>query len=109
MKKIIATVVTSSIMLVGGSTAASATASTDLKKDKMFVSIISSRAPEFKGIARSTMVKTAKQTCKFLRAGFGPLEAVDLMIDNGFTEDGSMTFVAGAVVMYCPDQKDNLG
>ena len=102
-------------LVVGGSIAAApvASASTQtvavagIKDDKLFVKIVSNEARGFKGIPRKTMVKTAKQTCKYLRAGFTVLDAVYLMEKTGFTENESMTFVAGAVVFYCPEQEDN--
>lgn len=113
-RKIISTLAVLSIA-VGGSIAVapSASASTQtvsvsgIRDDKLFVKIISEEAPIFKGIPRKTMVKTAKTTCKFLRSGFTIFEVVESMEDSGFTENQSMTFVAGAIVFYCPDQEDN--
>jgi hypothetical protein len=78
-----------------------------IRDDKLFVKIISEEAPIFKGVSRKTMVKTAKTTCRFLRSGFTIFEVVESMEDSGFTQNQSMTFVAGAIVFYCPDQEDN--
>ena len=112
--KIISTLAVLSIA-VGGSIAVApvASASTQtvsvagIANDRLFVKIISSEEPIFKGIPRKTMVKTAKTTCKFLRSGFTIVESVELMASSGFTEDQAMTFVAGAIVFYCPEQEYN--
>lgn len=109
MKKI-ASLIAASALLVGGvvaAPAASATAPAGIKDDKMFVKLVTASAPTLKGISRKTMVKTAKQTCKFLRGGFTILDAVDIMEDNGFTQNESTAFIAGAIVFYCPEQEDN--
>jgi hypothetical protein len=60
-----------------------------------------------KGVSRKQLVKTAKETCKFLRAGFTIMDAYDMMEDSGFTNKEITAFLAGAVVFYCPDQEDN--
>lgn len=111
MKKKIAAAVAASALLLGGSTIAAApaqaSASTGIKDDKLFVKLVTSSAPGLKGIPRKTMVKTAKQTCKFLRNGYTILDAVDLMEESGFTQNESTAFIAGAIVFYCPEQEDN--
>lgn len=109
MKKF-AAVFTAIALFFGGvalASPASAATSTGVRDDKLFVQLVTKEAPSLKGIPRATMVKTAKSTCKYLRAGFTILDAVELMQDNGFTENESMAFIAGAVVFYCPDQENN--
>jgi hypothetical protein len=107
MKKSLIAIVASIALMFAFIAPAQASAPTGLRDDKLFVKLVTAEAPTLKGIPRKTMVKTAKQVCKYLRAGFTILDAVYLMEDNDFTENESMSFVAGAVVFYCPEQEDN--
>lgn len=105
MKKRIAAIVAATAIAFVGVGAAPAQAA--VNNDRLFVKLVVAEAPELKGISLKTMVKTAKSTCKYLRAGFGALDAVDLMQSNGFSENAATAFVAGSVVFYCPEQEGN--
>jgi hypothetical protein len=89
------------------STSVSAVQPANAKDDRMFYTLVTKEAPSFKAISRRELVKTAKQTCKFLRSGFGILDVVEIMEDSGFSSKEATAFVAGAVVFYCPSQKNN--
>jgi hypothetical protein len=78
-----------------------------VREDKLFYSLVTGDAPTLKGVSRQQLVKTAKETCKFLRAGFTIMDAYDMMDESGFTNKEITVFLAGAVVFYCPDQEDN--
>lgn len=86
---------------------AQAASPSGIREDRLFVRLVTEEAPSLKGIPRKTMVKTAKQTCKFLRTGFTVIDAVDVMQESGFTQNEAISFVAGAVVFYCPEQEYN--
>ena len=88
-------------------TPASASTPAAASDDRLFVKLVTKEAPDLKGISLKTMVKTAKSTCKFLRSGWTILDAVELMQETGFSENASMSFVAGAIVFYCPEQENN--
>lgn len=106
MKKIAA--IAASIALAGGvAIGTAAPAQAGPKEDRLFVQLVTKEAPELRGISIKTMVKTAKSTCKFLRAGFGAVDAVTMMEDNGFSQKAAVAFVAGSVVFYCPEQEGN--
>lgn len=109
MKKI-AVVFTAVALFFGGvvtAAPASATAVASASDDRMFFRLITKEAPSLKPAGQKTLVKTAKQTCKFLRSGFTILDAYDLMEDNGFTQKEITAFLAGAIVFYCPEQENN--
>ena len=104
MKKIIAVVAS---VLIGIGLVAAPPAQANAKDDRLFYSIVTSEARALKAIPRKQLVKTAKETCKFLRAGFTILDAYDLMSESGFTDKEAAAFLAGAVVFYCPEQENN--
>lgn len=103
MKKLTAVVVASLVGLTIVAVPAQASAS----DDRMFYRLVTKDAPALKGIKQKDLVKTAKETCKFLRSGFGILDAHDMMLESGFTDREANSFLAGAVVFYCPDQSEN--
>lgn len=106
MKKIVSIV--ASLALAGGAAIATAAPAQALtNNDRLFAKLVRAEAYEFKAVPVGAMVKTAKTTCKFLRSGFTVIDAVSIMEDNGISEDAAIAFVAGAVVFYCPEQKDN--
>lgn len=110
MKKIIAA--TASAVLAAATAIvvappAQAASPSDIREDRLFVRLVTEEAPSLKGIGRKTMVKTARQTCKFLRTGFTIIDAIDLMQESGFSENEAIAFISGAVVFYCPEQEDN--
>ena len=75
--------------------------------DRLFYALVTGDAPAFKAIPRRELIKTARQTCKGLRQGLTIIETHDLMTESGFTDTQASAFLAGAVVFYCPDQKNN--
>jgi hypothetical protein len=107
MKKIIALVIAAFLAISVAAPAQASAPAFNSKNDKLFQRVVTKEAPSLKGVPRKTLVKTAKETCKFLRAGFGILDAIDLMEDNGFSEKTAIAFVAGSVVFYCPEQENN--
>lgn len=104
MKKIIAVVVS---VIVGIGVMVAPPAQANAKDDRLFYSLVTSEARSLKGVTRKQLVKTAKETCKFLRAGFTILDAYDLMDEAGFTDKETTAFLAGAIVFYCPEQENN--
>jgi hypothetical protein len=104
MKKIIAT---TSAALIGATLLVASPAQASPKDDRLFYALVTSDEPALKGIKRRDLVKTARETCKFLRSGFTILDAYDLMTESGFTNGEATAFLAGAIVFYCPDQENN--
>ncbi len=104
MKKIIAV---ASAALIGTTLLLAPPAQAAAKDDRLFYTLVTADAPTLKGVGRKQLVKTARETCRFLRNGFTIIDAYDLMEDSGFTEREISSFLAGAVVFYCPDQEDN--
>lgn len=104
MKKMIAVIAS---LLVGIGLVVAPPAQANARDDRLFYSLVTSEARSLKAIPRKQLVKTAKETCKFLRAGFTILDAYDLMEDSGFTAAEATAFLAGAVVFYCPEQENN--
>ena len=102
MRKII-TLVVALPLLLGFAAPAQASPS----DDKLFFTLVTSDAPTLKAVGRKQLVKTARATCKFLRSGFTIMDAYDMMEDNDFTDEEISSFLAGAIVFYCPDQTDN--
>lgn len=109
-KKSIIVAVVASIGLVF-STAAPAVASAPAaysRNDKAFVKAVRNESPILYGVGARLLISTAKETCKFLRNGYGGvLDAVGFAEDGGLDEDTAMTIVAGAVIYYCPEQESN--
>lgn len=105
MKRLIALAAS---LFLGLGIAVAPPAAADARNDRLFVKTVTAEAPDLRGISLKTMVKTAKSTCKFLRAGFGALDAVEMMENAGFSENASITFVAGSIAFYCPDQENNV-
>lgn len=104
MKKIIAVIAG---MIIGFGVLVAPPAQASAKDDRLFYSLVTSSAPTLKGVSRRQLVKTAKETCKFLRNGFTIFDAYDLMEESGFTNKEITAFIAGAIVFYCPEQEDN--
>lgn len=104
MRKIIALVVALPLFL---GIAAPAQATVPASNDALFYSLVTEDAPTLKPVGRKQLVKTARATCKYLRAGFTILDAYDMMESNGFTDPEIAAFLAGAIVFYCPEQQDN--
>lgn len=102
MKKVIIGLLAVALVFI-----APAPAQASAKNDRLFYSVVTSSAPTLKGVPRKDLVKTAKETCKFLRSGFTIMDAYDLMEETGFTNKEITAFIAGAIVFYCPDQEDN--
>lgn len=117
MKKTIAAIAASAILVTSFAVAApAASASTSVtpavaqtltSNDNLFVKLVRKEDSVFKKVPSATMVKTAKATCKFIRSGFSTIDAVNLMEESGFSNNASLAFVAGAVVFYCPEQQNN--
>lgn len=103
MKKIAA--VLAAVVMLGLVFAPPAQASK--KNDNLYVKVIRAESPELRFVKRGTLIKTAKATCRYLRAGGGILDAVQIGRESGFSRDTALTLVAGAVVFYCPDQEGN--
>jgi hypothetical protein len=103
MKKIIA----AATAAIVGTLLLAPPASAGVQDDKLFYKLVTAEAPALKQVTRKQLVKTAKETCKFLRAGFGIMDAVDLAEDAGLTQNEATAMVAGAVVFYCPEQENN--
>jgi len=103
-KKLIAAA--GSVLLLGTIvTAPPAAANT--RNDNLYVKVVRAESPLLKRIPKKSLVKTAKTTCRYLRAGGGILDAVDIAIKSGLSRNVSLTLVAGAVVFYCPEQEGN--
>lgn len=104
MKKIIAA---TSAALIGATLLLAPPAQASASDDRLFYRLVTKDAPALKAIKQRDLVKTARETCKYLRAGFGILDAHDLMTDTGFTDREANAFLAGAIVFYCPEQEGN--
>jgi propanediol dehydratase large subunit len=104
MKKIIAL---TAALLIGMSAFVAAPAQASPKDDRMFYSIVTSKSPAFKAVARKQLVRTAKAACKVLRKGYTIIDVLEVMEESGFTERQSMILTAATIVFYCPEQKDN--
>lgn len=107
MKKIVAvaTALVASIALVGTAVPANAAVPALNKKDKEFVRVLKREAPELKSVSSTLLVKTAKQTCKTLDAGFDVLDVIEIGEESGIDTDTVITMTAAAVVYYCPRHK----
>jgi hypothetical protein len=77
------------------------------KNDNLYVKIVRAEAPELRGVSKKKLVRGAKTTCRYLRAGGGILDAVDIALNSGLKRNTALTLVAGAVVFYCPEQEGN--
>ena len=106
MKKIAAVAAAVALAVVGAVAVAPA-ASAGPKDDALFVKLVKADAPELKPVSSRTLIKTAKATCQYLRAGFTILDAVDLAENSGVSQTAAMSLVAGAIVFYCPEQENN--
>lgn len=104
MKKVIALAVSAAAV---GALFLATPAQASTGNDRLFYSLVTKDAPTLKAVPRRDLVKTAKETCKFLRNGFTIMDAYDLMEESGFSDKEISPFLAGAVVFYCPDQEDN--
>lgn len=104
MKKIIAA---TSAAVIGATVLLASPAQASASDDRLFYRLVTKEAPALKGIKQRDLVKTAKQTCDFLRTGYGILDAHDLMTEAGFTTRQANAFLAGAIVFYCPEQEGN--
>lgn len=106
MKKIAAFAAAVALAMVGFVAVAPA-ASAGPRDDALFVKLVKKEAPELRGVSSRQLIKTAKETCSFLRAGFTILEAVELAEEAGLSQNAGMSIVAGAIVFYCPEQENN--
>lgn len=104
MKKLIAA---TSAALIGATLLLAPPAQAGVREDRLFYSLVTGDAPTLKSVTRKQLVKTARETCKFLRSGFTIMDAYDMMEDTGFSEREISAFLAGSIVFYCPDQEDN--
>jgi hypothetical protein len=105
MKKIIAIV--AGLMLGAGILVSPPAHASSKKNDNLYVKIIRNEAPELKRVGRTQLIKGAKTTCRYLRAGGGILDAVEMALNAGIRRSTAMALVAGAVVFYCPEQEGN--
>jgi hypothetical protein len=107
-KNAIAAVVASLALVAFTASPAVASAPSYTKNDKQFVKTIRAESPVLYGVGAKLLISTAKETCKFLRKGYGTIfDAIGLAEDGGLDEDTAMTMVAGAIIFYCPEQEDN--
>lgn len=104
MKKVIAA---TSAALIGATLLLAPPAQAGPKDDRLFYTLVTQEAPTLKAVGRKNLIKTARETCRYLRSGFTIIDAYDLMEESGFAEREISAFLAGAVVFYCPDQEDN--
>ena len=103
MKKIL-TALTAAII---GVTILATPAQATPQDDRLFYSLVTTDAPTLKTVGRKQLIKAARATCKYLRAGNTIMGAYNIMEDTGFTDNEITSLLAGAVVFYCPDQQDN--
>lgn len=106
MKKI-AAIAAAVALTIAGAIAVAPAVSAGPKDDALFVKLVKKEAPELKAVSSRQLIKTAKQTCSFLRSGFTILEAVELAEEAGLSQNAGMSIVAGAIVFYCPEQENN--
>ena len=98
---------TAAVALAAGIAAAPPAAASSKKNDNLYIQVIRQEAPILRGVPRKDLIAGAKATCKYLRAGYGILDAVNLATDSGLSKNVAYTLVAGAVVFYCPEQEGN--
>jgi hypothetical protein len=104
MKKIIAATVAA---LIGAVMLTAPPANAGPRDDRLFYSLVTSEAYTLKAVPRRKLVSVAKETCKGLRAGLTITDIWEMMEDTGFRDNEISSFIAGAVVFYCPEQEDN--
>jgi len=104
MKKIIAATVAA---LIGAVMLTAPPANAGPRDDRMFYSLVTKDAYTLKAVPRKKLVSVAKQTCKGLRSGLTIMDVYEIMEDTGFRNNEISSFIAGAVVFYCPEQKNN--
>lgn len=95
-------------LLVVFAPSSNAAVQTGAREDRMFYQLLIKEAPSFRGASQKSLVKTAKSTCKYLRAGYDAVDAVLLMERNGFSESEAVAFTAASMVFYCPEQESRL-
>ena len=103
MKKLIAI---TTALLIGAGMLLAPPASAGIRENKLFYKIVTASAPELKLVSRKQLVKTAKATCRYLRSGFMPMDAVEMGMDSGLSTNEALSLVAGAITFYCPEQED---
>lgn len=103
MKRLVVVAAVVAIAVVGLASPAQASAS----NDRAYVNAIRNEAPELHGVKSKDLIKTAKLTCRALRAGSGMFDLITLAENNGLETDTATALIAGAVVFYCPDQETN--
>jgi hypothetical protein len=104
MKKAIAVM---AAVLIGGTALIAPPANAGPRDDRLFYSLVTKEAYTLKAVPRKKLVKVAKETCKGLRAGLTITDIWEIMEDTGFRQNEISSFIAGAVVFYCPEQEDN--
>lgn len=103
MKKLIAI---TTALLIGAGMLLAPPASAGVRENKLFYKMVTTAAPELKFVSRYRLVKTAKATCRYLRSGFMPMDAVEMGMDSGLSTNEALSLVAGAITFYCPEQED---
>lgn len=103
MKKLIAI---TTALLIGAGMLLAPPASAGARENKLFYKIVTTSAPELKLVKRKQLFRIAKTTCRYLRAGFMPTDAVIMGIENGLTRNAAISIVTGAIVFYCPEQEE---
>lgn len=108
MKKIIITAAAAFALVISTAAPAVASAPSYTRNDKSYLKTIRAESPALYGVNSKLLISTAKETCKFLRKGYGTIfDAIGIAEDGGLDEDTAMTMVAGAIIFYCPEQEDN--
>lgn len=77
------------------------------KNDNVYFKVIRSEASDLKYVSKTTLRKSAKAVCQYLRSGGTLSEAIDAAEGTGVEYDTALVLVAGAVVFYCPEQEKN--
>jgi hypothetical protein len=93
--------------LFGGAVLLAPPATAGPRDDRLFYSLVTGEAYTLKAVSRKKLVSVAKETCKGLRSGLTILDIYEMMDDSGFRPNEISSFIAGAIVFYCPDQEDN--
>ena len=84
--------------------AAPATAAPSLtSKDRAYVRLVKSEAPELRPVPGRMLVRLAHLNCAAMRQEADPIDLVHEAVDAGFSIDTGIVVVASAAAFYCPD------
>lgn len=106
MKKTISLII-ASIITAGLLVAVAPSASALTNNDRNYLSAIRDRAPALRGVSARTLVSMAKTVCRTLRSGYTIMDVVSVGIESGVDIVEVTAITAGAVIYYCPDQRED--